>query len=58
MLSKCRLSYIELGDPVPFEELSKKRFDGDSAGHVAYIESCIQGILKVSDLSKTNFILF
>ncbi len=49
MLSKCRLSYIELGDPVPFEELSKKRPDGDGADHVAYIESCIQGILKVSD---------
>ncbi len=49
MLSKCRLSYIELGDPVPFEELSKKRFEGDTGGHVAYIESCIQGILKVSN---------
>lgn len=57
MLSKCRLSYIELGDPVPFEELSKKRFDGDSAGHVAYIESCIQGILKVN-IHHNKFELF
>ena len=46
-MSKCRLSYIEQGDPVPIEELGRRRFDDDSAGHVAYMESCIQGLLKV-----------
>ncbi len=53
ILNKCRLSYIEQGDPVPLQELGMRHFDDESADHVAYIESCIQGMLKVREhLSK------
>ena len=54
MLSKCRLSYIELGDPVSIEELGKRTQDPGSAGYKGYIESCIQGLLKVRGHRLTN----
>ncbi len=47
MLSKCRLSYIELGDPVSIEELGKRTQDPGTSNYTGYIESCIQGLLKV-----------
>ena len=47
MLSKCRLSYIEQGDPVAIHELGKRRSDGSFADYTAYIDTCIQGLLKV-----------
>ena len=60
LLSKCRFSYIEQGDPVPLEELGRKRSSaaaadasdsGDvSADHAGYMESCVQGLLKVSNV--------
>lgn len=47
MISKCRLSYIEQGDPVAINELGKKRSDGTYADYTAHIDTCIQGLLKV-----------
>ena len=48
MLSKCRLSYVELGDPVPIYDLAKRGSDSSSeADYTAHIESSIQGLLKV-----------
>ena len=47
MSNKCRLSYIDLGEPVPIEELGPRRFQNESCDHTAYIESCIEGLLKV-----------
>ena len=32
---------------MPLEELGCKRLDNESVDHTAYIESCIQGVLKV-----------
>ena len=61
LLSKCRFSYIEQGDPVPLEELGRKRSSaaadgasdsGDvSADHAGYMESCVQGLLKVRNVT-------
>ena len=50
MLSKCRLSYIAQGDPVPISELGHKcsSEDESSSDHVSYMESCVQGLLKES----------
>ena len=43
-----RFSYIEIGDPVALEELGRKRLSDDvSADYSGYIESCVQGLLKV-----------
>jgi hypothetical protein len=47
MCNKCRLSYIDLGEPVPIEELGPRRFQDESCDHTAYLESCIEGLLKV-----------
>ena len=50
MLGKCRLSYIELGDPVPLEELGGRSHDKatNPADHAqAQMDSAIQGLLKV-----------
>ena len=52
LLSKCRFSYIEQGDPVPLAELGRKRSSDDvSADHSGYMEACIQGLLKVTRAS-------
>lgn len=47
MIDQCHLTYIEQGDPVSLEELIEKHGRGDSRSHTAYIDSCIQGLLKV-----------
>ena len=49
MLSKCHLSYIAQGDPVPISELGHKRSEDDSGSdYTSYMESCVQGLLKES----------
>ena len=49
MLSKCRLSYIAQGDPVPISELGIKQSEEESSSdYTSYMESCIEGILKES----------
>ena len=47
MMSKCRFSYIEQGDPVSIEEFNK-RSDEEETGHQTYVENAIQGLLKES----------
>lgn len=49
-LSKCRV-FDE--DPVTLEDLNKQSEDS-SQGYSAHIESCIQGLLKVSFLVRSK----
>lgn len=51
MIDQCHLTYIEKGDPVSLEELIEKHGRGDMRSHTAYIDSCIQGLLKVRMLA-------
>jgi hypothetical protein len=46
-MNKCRLSYLDLGEPVPIEELGPRRFQDESCHHAAYVDSCVEGLLKV-----------
>src|SRR6218665_362855 len=48
MLSTCQLSYLEHGDPVPLQELCRKSGKCDSGDYSAYVDSCVQGVLKVT----------
>ena len=43
-LSKCRYWH---GDPVTLDELNYGTGEGDNQGYTSYIDSCIQGLLKV-----------
>ncbi|KAL5011439.1 hypothetical protein ScPMuIL_009990 [Solemya velum] len=47
MMKNCRFSYIEQGDPIPFDDFNKKNED-DEPGYMSYVNSCIQGLLKES----------
>ncbi|KAK3099831.1 hypothetical protein FSP39_010437 [Pinctada imbricata] len=47
MMSKCRFSYIEQGDPVSLDEFNKRSEDED-AGYQTYCENAIQALLKES----------
>ena len=49
-ISKCRCWH---GDPVTLDELNYGGGEGDGQGYAAYIDSCIQGLLKVI-LNKHN----
>ncbi|CAH1777028.1 unnamed protein product [Owenia fusiformis] len=44
-ISKCKFSYIEQGDPVTLEDLGH-RYGNDKGNPNAYLETCIQGLLK------------
>jgi len=47
-MERCHLTYIEQGDPVSLEELGAKLCGrGETKTYSAYIEACIQGLLKV-----------
>ncbi|XP_064637812.1 uncharacterized protein LOC135494012 isoform X2 [Lineus longissimus] len=46
-IAKCKFSYIERGDPVPLDHLCKGGPEG-KPNYTAYIETCVQGILKES----------
>lgn len=48
LLAKCHFSYMDLGEPVTLEELGRKRND-ESGDYKSYLESCIQGLLKVRE---------
>jgi hypothetical protein len=48
MIERCHLSYIERGDPVSLEELCSRHCRGVTTDHTAYVDSCIQGLLKES----------
>jgi len=51
-MERCHLTYIEQGDPVSLEELGAKLCGrSDTKTYSAYIEACIQGLLKVLTLS-------
>ncbi len=45
-MSKCHFNYMDLGEPVTLEELGKKP-DNEGGDYRKYMESCIQGVLKV-----------
>jgi len=48
LIEQCHLTYIEQGDPVSLEELGAKLCGrGETKTYSAYIEACIQGLLKV-----------
>ncbi|KAJ8298015.1 hypothetical protein KUTeg_024546 [Tegillarca granosa] len=47
LMSKCRFSYIEQGDPVSLDEFYKKSLD-DEQGYQTYVDNSIQGLLKES----------
>ena len=51
-ISKCRCWH---GDPVTLDELNYGGGEGDGQGYAAYIDSCIQGLLKVIHTSINNF---
>jgi len=47
-MERCHLTYIEQGDPVSLEELGAKLCGrSETKTYSAYIEACIQGLLKV-----------
>ncbi|XP_056009858.1 rho GTPase-activating protein 7-like isoform X3 [Ostrea edulis] len=48
MMSKCRFSYIEQGDPVSLEEFNKRSSEDDQLGYHNYMDTAIQGLLKES----------
>ena len=48
LMERCHLTYIEQGDPVSLEELGAKLCGrSETKTYSAYIEACIQGLLKV-----------
>ena len=48
LMERCHLTYIEQGDPVSLEEFGTKLCGrGETKTYSAYIEACIQGLLKV-----------
>lgn len=48
MMSKCRFSYIEQGDPVSLEEFNKRSSEEDQLAYHTYVDTAIQGLLKES----------
>ncbi|XP_061165174.1 rho GTPase-activating protein 7-like isoform X2 [Saccostrea echinata] len=48
MMSKCRFSYIEQGDPVSLEEFNKRSSQDGQLEYQAYVDTAIQGLLKES----------
>ncbi|XP_062593844.1 rho GTPase-activating protein 7-like [Saccostrea cucullata] len=48
MMSKCRFSYIEQGDPVSLEEFNRRSSQDDQLEYQAYVDTAIQGLLKES----------
>lgn len=48
MLSMCKLSYMEHGNPISLEALCRKYGKCDMGNYTAYVDSCIQGVLKVN----------
>lgn len=48
MLSMCKLSYMEHGNPISLEALCRKYGKCDTGNYTAYVDSCIQGVLKVN----------
>jgi len=48
-MERCHLTYIEQGDPVSLAELGAKLCGrSETKTYSAYIEACIQGLLKVA----------
>lgn len=48
MMSKCRFSYIEQGDPVPLEEFNRRSSEDDQLAYHNFVDTAIQGLLKES----------
>jgi hypothetical protein len=48
MMSKCRFSYIEQGDPVSLEDFNKRSSEDEQLGYQNFMDTAIQGLLKES----------
>ena len=54
-MEKSRFSGIELGEPVPLNQLGRSKLNpGDD--HKTYFDTCIAGLLKVKNLFSLKFL--